>query len=66
MDFKPETLRLFIGMLFSASGILLFNFIKVKDAVKLNNDEVLLSWLGSITLFIIGCVFLLNLLKKGG
>jgi hypothetical protein len=73
MEFKPETIRLFIGMFVSAGGILLFNFMQiVAKSHKLtldfswNNFESLFSITSSLFLFIISILLLINLSKKGG
>ncbi len=65
MDFKAETLRLFIGMFVSGAGILLFNFVRIYHPIYTTN-EMLFSAIGTILLSLLSFILLIDLVKKGG
>ncbi|SFV61452.1 hypothetical protein MNB_SUP05-5-542 [hydrothermal vent metagenome] len=69
MGFKPETLRLFIGMFVSGAGILFFDFFRILVNSEIYNQlygEMLFSITAAIVLFILAFFLLRDLSKKGG
>ncbi|MBE8189899.1 MAG: hypothetical protein HAW58_03335 [Candidatus Thioglobus sp.] len=67
MNFKPETLRLFIGIFVSGAGILLFNFVRISfnPSSKLS-VEMMFSVAGTVLLLAMVFILLKDLFKKGG